>query len=137
MLSPQDEADTWLASQPEDALSVEDDELDRHTCMLPLVQLLEKAAALFQSAHTISSTAPMPEWMRRMHTAVESSSVPKTVRLFLVKAVLHVERRHADRQAAVQQQQATSPGSSQVTHASAAVLHISSGGQCYPLNTAA
>ena len=78
--------------------------------MLPLVQLLEKAAALFQSTHTSSSASQMPEWMKRMHTAVESSQVPKAVRVFLVKAVLHVERRHADRQAAVQQQAAPSPG---------------------------
>jgi len=35
---------------------------------------------------------------------VESSQVPKIVRLFLVKAVLHVERRHAEREAARQQQ---------------------------------
>ena len=34
--------------QPEDSLSVEDDELDRHHCMLPLIHLVEKAAALFQ-----------------------------------------------------------------------------------------
>ena len=35
-------------AQPKDSLSVEDDELDRHDCMLPLIHLVEKAAALFQ-----------------------------------------------------------------------------------------
>ena len=45
----------------------------------------------------------MPEWMKRMHTAVESSQVGKAVRLFLVKVVVHVERRHAERGAAGQQ----------------------------------
>ena len=43
-----DAANASLMSQPEDSLSVEDDELDRHDCMLPLVHLVEKAAALFQ-----------------------------------------------------------------------------------------
>ena len=45
----QDEAaNALLMGQAEDSLSVEDDELDRHDCMLPLIHLVEKAAALFQ-----------------------------------------------------------------------------------------
>lgn len=45
----QDEAaDALLMGQPEDSLSVEDDDLDRHDCMMPLIHLVEKAAALFQ-----------------------------------------------------------------------------------------
>lgn len=39
----------------------------------------------------------MPEWMKRMHAAVESSQAGRAVRLFLVKVVVHVERRHAER----------------------------------------
>ena len=104
---------TWLVGQTEDSLGVEEDELDRHVCMLPLVHLVEKAAALFQASHS-SSTAQMPEWMKRMHAAVDSSQAPQYVRLFLVKAVLHVERRHSDRAAAAQQQQTGSPGLPQV-----------------------
>ncbi len=109
----QDDAATWLVGQTEDALSIEDDDLDRHDCMLPLVHLIEKAAVLFQASHS-STDAQMPEWMKRMHTAVESSQAPRNVRLFLVKAVLHVERRHAEREATVQQH-AQSPGWSQVS----------------------
>lgn len=80
--------------------------------MLPLVRLIEKAAALFHTTHTSSNTQ-MPKWMKCMHAAVESSQVPRLVRLFLVKAVLHVERRHAESEAAGQQQ-VQSPGLSQV-----------------------
>ena len=43
-----DAASAMLMGQPGDSLSVEDDELDRHDCMLPLIHLVEKAAALFQ-----------------------------------------------------------------------------------------
>lgn len=81
--------------------------------MLPLVRLIEKAAALFHTIHT-SSNPQMPKWMKCMHAAVESSLVPRLVRLFLVKAVLHVERRHAESEAA-EQQQVQSPGVSQVS----------------------
>ncbi len=69
--------------------------------MLPLVHLIERAAALFSPFH---NNTQMLDWMARMHVGVESSQVPKIVRLFLVKAVLHVERRHAEREAATQQQ---------------------------------
>ena len=41
--------------QPEDSLSIEDDELDRHDCMLPLIHLVEKAAALFQVPSCIAA----------------------------------------------------------------------------------
>lgn len=51
-----------------------------------------------QASHTGGgSGSGMPEWMKRMHAAVESSQVSKAVRLFLVKVVVHVERRHAER----------------------------------------
>ena len=47
-------------SQPEDSLSIEDDELDRHDCMLPLIHLVEKAAALFQvRCKTSKTVAPL------------------------------------------------------------------------------
>lgn len=101
MFAKQDDTNTWLLDQPEDSLAVEDDDLDRHDCMLPLVHLIERAAALFPPSNNI---AQMPDWMARMHVGVGSSQVPKIVRLFLVKAVLHVERRHSEREAATQQQ---------------------------------
>ena len=101
LCAKQDDTNTWLLDQPEDSLSVEDDELDRHDCMLPLVHLIERAAALFPPS---PNNAQMLDWMIRMHVGVESSQVPKIVRLFLVKAVLHVERRHSEREAATQQQ---------------------------------
>ena len=94
----QDESSPALeAGEEEDSLSVIDDELDSHDCMLPLIHLIEKAAALFQSSHTQSGGA-MPEWMKRMHDAVAGGEVPRYARLFLVKVVLHVDRRHAERQ---------------------------------------
>ncbi|KAL3135934.1 hypothetical protein ABBQ32_006979 [Trebouxia sp. C0010 RCD-2024] len=93
-----DAATSLLMGQAEDSLSVEDDELDRHASMLPLIHLVEKAAALFSASHTGGGSASgMPEWMKRMHAAVESSQVTRAVRLFLVKVVVHVERRHAER----------------------------------------
>ena len=67
---------------------------------------------LLQASHS-SSSAVMPEWMKRMHTAVECNQVSKPVRLFLVKVVLHVERRHAER-ASVGQQAGNSPASPQL-----------------------
>ena len=111
LFAQQDDTNTWLLDQPEDSLSVEDDELDRHECMLPLVHLIERAAALFPPSH---NNAQMLDWMARMHVGVESSQVPKIVRLFLVKALLHVERRHSEREAATQQQ-AQSPSQVCVT----------------------
>lgn len=101
MFAKQDDTNTWLLDQPEDSLSVEDDDLDRHDCMLPLVHFIERAAALFPPSH---NNAQMLDWMARMHVGVDSSQVPKIVRLFLVKAVLHVERRHSERESARQQQ---------------------------------
>lgn len=98
----QDQAATpQEAGQEEDSLSIIDDELDSHDCMLPLIHLVEKAAALFQASHKQPGGA-MPEWMKRMHDAVASGDVPKYGRLFLVKVVLHVDRRHAERQDAEQ-----------------------------------
>lgn len=85
------------AGEEEDSLSVMDDELDSHDCMLPLVHLIEKAAALFEASHAHPG-GMMPEWMKRMHDAVGSGEVPSYARLFLVKVVLHVDRRHAERQ---------------------------------------
>lgn len=55
----------------------------------------------------------MPEWMKRMHAAVEGGQVGRAVRLFLVKLVVHVERRHAERGAAGQHAaNSPSPGGS-------------------------
>jgi hypothetical protein len=39
----------------------------------------------------------MPAWMALLHGAVSDASVPHYVRLFLTKAVLHVDKRHVAR----------------------------------------
>ena len=39
----------------------------------------------------------MPAWMALLHGAVSDTSVPHYVRLFLTKAVLHVDKRHVAR----------------------------------------
>ena len=39
----------------------------------------------------------MPGWMHSLHSIAGSSSTPAYLRLFLVKMVIHVDRRHADR----------------------------------------
>ena len=91
-----------------DSLSVEDDWLDQHEVMLPLIQLIEKLAA-----KQPGSPGSMPSWMEHLHRAVASAAgissvdqdpMPRLVRLFLVKAVVHVDRRHTERQQAEAQQ---------------------------------
>ncbi len=91
-----------------DSLSVEDDWLDQHQVMLPLVQLIEKLAA-----KQPGKPGSMPSWMEHLHRTVASAgvgsgadqeAVPRVVRLFLVKAVVHVDRRHVERQQAEAQQ---------------------------------
>ena len=89
-----------------DSLSVEDDWLDQHEVMLPLIQLIEKLAA-----KQPGSPGSMPSWMEHLHRTVaavvndvDQNAVPRIVRLFLVKAVVHVDRRHAERQQAEAQQ---------------------------------
>ena len=42
----------------------------------------------------------MPAWMASLHAALSLEATPLYARLFLVKAVLHVDRRHSDRKAA-------------------------------------
>ena len=44
----------------------------------------------------------MPAWMALLHASVASRETPQYARLFLVKAVLHVEARHIARAAAEQ-----------------------------------
>ena len=44
----------------------------------------------------------MPAWMALLHASVTSKETPQYPRLFLVKAVLHVEARHTARAAAEQ-----------------------------------
>lgn len=39
----------------------------------------------------------MPAWMALLHSAVSNPSVPPYIRLFLTKAVLHVDKRHVAR----------------------------------------
>ncbi len=41
----------------------------------------------------------MPAWMALLHSAVSDTSVPHYVRLYLTKAVLHVDNRHVARTA--------------------------------------
>ncbi|KAK9826371.1 hypothetical protein WJX81_003941, partial [Elliptochloris bilobata] len=87
-----------VASAVEDALATQDDELDRHPAMLPLVRFIEKAASLPAGV----KAERMPEWMAHLHRAVQSPEVPRYARLFLIKALLHVDRRHLDRVSAEQ-----------------------------------
>ena len=51
----------------------------------------------------------MPAWMSLLHASMASRDTPQYARLFLVKAVLHVEARHTARMAAA-------GGQEQVTH---------------------
>ena len=41
----------------------------------------------------------MPAWMASLHAALCAEATPLYARLFLVKVVLHVDRRHTDRAA--------------------------------------
>lgn len=50
----------------------------------------------------------MPAWMSLLHGSVASQDTPQYARLFLVKAVLHVEARHAARMAAAGEQEQVS-----------------------------
>ena len=54
----------------------------------------------------------MPAWMSLLHAAVQDPTVPPYVRLFLLKAVLHVDKRHVARQEA----EAAAIGEIQVKH---------------------
>lgn len=47
----------------------------------------------------------MPAWMSLLHGSMASQDTPQYARLFLVKAVLHVEARHTARMAAAGEQQ--------------------------------
>ena len=97
-----------LPAAASDSLSVEDDWLDQHEVMLPLIQLIEKLAA-----KQLGTPGSMPSWMEHLHrtmasaagvNGVDQQAVPRLVRLFLVKAVVHVDRRHVERQQAEAQQ---------------------------------
>ena len=74
----QDDAATGLLmGEVEDSLSVEDDELDRHASMLPLIHLVEKAAALF------SVQSHKRHWQRLFPVAGQHPK-PLAIALFLV-----------------------------------------------------
>ena len=97
-----------LPAAARDSLSVEDDWLDQHEVMLPLIQLIEKLAA-----KQPGTPGNMSSWMEHLHRTmasgagvdgVDQQAVPRLVRLFLVKAVVHVDRRHAERQQTEAQQ---------------------------------
>ncbi len=51
----------------------------------------------------------MLAWMTLLHSAVSDTSVPHYIRLFLTKAVLHVDKRHVARTEADPALQARSP----------------------------
>ena len=40
--------------------------------------------------------AEMPDWMQTLHSIAGSAKTPAYLRLFLIKLVIHVDRRHAD-----------------------------------------
>lgn len=65
----------------------------------------------------------MPAWMALLHSAVSDTSVPQYIRLFLTKAVLHVDKRHVartDTDPALQARSATTRGPTETQHV---VLH--------------
>ncbi|GAX74142.1 hypothetical protein CEUSTIGMA_g1591.t1 [Chlamydomonas eustigma] len=81
-----------------------DDDLDRHPCMVPLVLMLERANGL--ECHPADQGAPLPEWAVSLLRALsaDDQSSPRYVKVFLSKAILHVEARMAvnqQRQAAL------------------------------------
>lgn len=41
----------------------------------------------------------MPTWMQGLHTILGNAETPHYLRLFLIKVIIHVDRRHADRAA--------------------------------------
>lgn len=47
----------------------------------------------------------MPAWMSLLHGCMASQDTPQYARLFLMKAVLHVEARHTARMAAAGEQE--------------------------------
>ena len=51
----------------------------------------------------------MPAWMSLLHESIASHASPLYARLFLVKAVLHVEARHTARIAAAAEQTEVGP----------------------------
>ncbi|EFJ51181.1 hypothetical protein VOLCADRAFT_87995 [Volvox carteri f. nagariensis] len=117
-----------------DELPYVDDEMDEHVCMLPLVQLIEKfsdpatwdsvaeagaiatakeAAAAGAAAAGVAAAAssalpgpdaPMPRWLSTLLEALSRTDTPRYIRLFLLKAVLHVEERVRQRKIRIQSQ---------------------------------
>lgn len=75
--------------RPSDALLLYDDELDTHECMLATVRLVEKASELSPR----DGAGPLPGWLEHLATSLEDPGVPRYVRLYLVKVILHVEAR--------------------------------------------
>ena len=78
----------------DDALLSTDDELDRHPCMLPTVQLLERAAATWQCPDA-PGAGEMPEWAKTLKRSLESS--PRYARLYITKVRVLVVGCEADR----------------------------------------
>ena len=73
----------------DDALLTADDELDRHPCMLPAVQLLEAAARAWQRPES-PGTGEMPLWAKTLKDSLEGPS--RCVRLFITKVWLMSQR---------------------------------------------
>lgn len=74
----------------EDALLSADDELDRHPCMLPAVQLLEAAARTWQRPEAPGS-GEMPVWAKTLKHSLDSAherANTRYVRLFITKVRL-------------------------------------------------
>ena len=63
----------------------------------------ERVVQLHQERHSMccgADAAAMPAWMSLLHGSIAADATPLYARLFLVKAVLHVEARHTARMAA-------------------------------------
>ncbi|KAK9839902.1 hypothetical protein WJX74_000152 [Apatococcus lobatus] len=79
----------------QDALPTNEDDLDAEPVMLAAAQLVERAATLFEGGDGDT----MPSWMQSLHLLAGSAETPAYLRLFLIKLVIHVDRRHVDRAA--------------------------------------
>ncbi|KAK9867398.1 hypothetical protein WJX84_001490 [Apatococcus fuscideae] len=96
------ETDEMSNAALHDMLPTNEDVLDAEPAMLAVVQLVERAAELFEGG----GGNEMPTWMQGLHTILGNAETPHYLRLFLIKVIIHVDRRHADRAAS----QATDEG---------------------------
>ncbi|KAK3257047.1 hypothetical protein CYMTET_33851 [Cymbomonas tetramitiformis] len=85
-----------------EVLGVLEDDFDRNPCMPRLVQLIEHMAEMGVSSwgHAELPPGAVPAWMQMLARALEDRATPSAARLFLAKALLHVQARAAARREA-------------------------------------